>query len=160
LPVSIRRFRMELDDRLVAAARELLVARWPGSGGLAAAAYTRDGRILTSVVFDPEWGGVGLCAETGALLEAHRDRREITAIACVSRLGPDTPIVVASPCGICQERLYHWGYDVQIAVPDERDPREWQARTLRELQPYHWVKSVRASEDIDSDKSDATPSRT
>jgi cytidine deaminase len=147
---------MELDDRLVAAARELLVARWPGSGGLAAAAYTRDGGVLTSVVFDPEWGGGGLCAETGALLEAHRDRREVTAIACVSRLGPDTPIVIASPCGICQERLYHWGYDVQVAVPDDRDPRRWQMRTLGELQPYHWVKAILASADIVTDESNAS----
>ena len=64
---------MELDDRLVAAARELLVARWPGSGGLAAAAYTRDGGVLTSVVFDPESGrGRALRRDRGAAGGASR----------------------------------------------------------------------------------------
>ena len=133
---------MDLDESLVLLARETLVARFPDSGGLAAAAYTADGSTLTSVVFDPEWGGGGLCAETGALLEAHRDRKAVTAITCVSRLSASGAICVVTPCGICQERLYHWGYDVQVAVPRDDDPTQWQVRTLGELQPYHWVKAL------------------
>ena len=100
---------MHVDDALVQAARRTLEGRFPHSGGLAAAVYTADGGLLTSVVFDPEWGGGGLCAETGALLEAHRDQRAVTAVACVSRLSVADRPVIATPCGICQERLYHWG---------------------------------------------------
>lgn len=131
-----------LDDALISAARTGLLSRFPDSGGLAAAAYASDGTILTSVVFDPEWGGGGLCAETGALLEAHRDRKVLTAIACVSRLTATSAVVIATPCGICQERLFHWGYDIEVAVPAEGDPTRWQARTLGELQPFHWVKAL------------------
>jgi cytidine deaminase len=131
---------MHLNQQLVDAAIKLLKARFPESGGLAAAAYTADGSMFTSVVFDPEWGGGGLCAETGAILEAHKTNKQLTAIACVSRLEADGPIVIASPCGICQERLYHWGYGVEIAVPRPGDPTQWMMRTLGEIQPYHWVK--------------------
>lgn len=132
---------MQLNQKLVDAARELLNTRFPDSGGLAAAAYIADGRIFTSVVFDPEWGGGGLCAETGAILEAHKHNERLTAIACVSRLAADSPIVLASPCGICQERLFHWGYDVEIAVPHPDDATQWMMKTLGEIQPYHWVKA-------------------
>jgi cytidine deaminase len=133
---------MHLDDDLVATAQRTLEARFPESGGLAAAVYTADAALLTSVVFDPEWGGGGLCAETGALLEAHRDQRAVTAVACVSRLSAADRFVIATPCGICQERLYHWGYGVEVAVPRDDDPTHWQMRTLGELQPYHWVKAL------------------
>ena len=54
-------------------------------------------------------------AETGALLEAHRDQRAVTAVACVSRLSAADRMLIATPCGICQERLYHWGYGVEVA---------------------------------------------
>lgn len=131
---------MQLDQHLIDAAVELLNARFPNQGGLAAAAYTEDRSLFTSVVFDPEWGGGGLCAETGALLDIHKQNKQLTAIACVTRLQGDSPIFIASPCGICQERIYHWGYNVEIAVPHPDDPTQWAMKTLRELQPYHWVK--------------------
>ncbi|HEY5846947.1 MAG TPA: cytidine deaminase [Microlunatus sp.] len=151
---------MHLDDALVRMAQRTLEARFPESGGLAAAVYTADGGLLTSVVFDPEWGGGGLCAETGALLEAHRDQRAVTAVACVSRLSAADRLVIATPCGICQERLYHWGYGVEVAVPRDDDPARWQMRTLGELQPYHWVKSLLLSNDpaTAADHRDATDS--
>ena len=57
---------MKLDQTLVDAAVDLLDKRFPTAEGIAAAMYTDDGQILTSVVFQPEWGGGGLCAETGA----------------------------------------------------------------------------------------------
>ena len=61
---------MELNQVLVDAATDLLTSYFPGDQGIAAAAYTESGALLTSVVFDPDWGGAGLCAETGAILEA------------------------------------------------------------------------------------------
>lgn len=131
---------MKLNQQLVNAAIDLMHQRFPDQGGLAAAAYTSDGEMYTSVVFDPEWGGGGLCAETGALLEIHKANKHLTAIACVTRLDGSSPFLIATPCGICQERIYHWGYDVEIAVPHPDDPTQWLAKTLREIQPYHWVK--------------------
>ena len=134
---------MNLDQALVDAATALLVSYFPGDQGIAAAAYTDSGALYTSVVFDPEWGGAGLCAETGAILEAVKQKERVTAIACVGRLGGDEPIVLLTPCGICQERLIHFGADVQIAVPHPADPTRWQMQRLREVQPYYWVNGYR-----------------
>lgn len=130
---------MKLDQTLVNTAIELLETRFPAAEGIAAAMYTEDGEILTSVFFQPEWGGGGLCAETGAILEAHKRNKRITAAVCVSRLNGASPIVILTPCGICQERLFHWGPAVEVAVPDLSDGTRWNAKTLRDVQPYYWV---------------------
>ena len=130
---------MHLDQRLVDAAITLLDQRFPGSDGVAAAMYTDQGTILTSVFFQPEWGGGGLCAETGAICEAQKYDQRITATVCVSRLSGTHPIVILTPCGICQERLFHWGDQVEVAVPDPADPTKWLAKTLKDIQPYYWV---------------------
>lgn len=135
---------MKLDQALVDAAVDLLEERFPGAEGITAAMYTDDGRILTSVFFEPEWGGGALCAETGALCEATKLNRRVTASVCVSRLSGDSPIVILTPCGICQERLFHWGEDVEVATPDPRGDRRWIARTLKEVQPYYWVNAFKA----------------
>ena len=130
---------MRLDQGLVDVARDLLETRYPGDEGIAAAMYTDDGVVLTGVFFEPEWGGGALCAETGALCEAEKLGKRITASVCVSRLSGKDPIVVLTPCGICQERLFHWGGAVEVAVPDPTDATKWEARTLDEVQPYYWV---------------------
>jgi cytidine deaminase len=130
---------MHLDQILVDAAIAMLNRRYPNAEGIAAAMYTRQGSLLTSVLFEPEWGGGGLCAETGAICEAAKLNEQITASVCVSRLVGNGPIVILTPCGICQERLYHWGEQVEVAVPDPADPSRWLAKTLKEVQPYYWV---------------------
>ena len=130
---------MKLDQILVDAAIDLLDKRFPNSEGIAAALYISDGQTLTSVVFDPEWGGGGLCAEAGAILEAHKLNKTIIAIACVSRLAGNAPVVILTPCGICQERLFHWGGENQVAAPRPDDPTRWVARKLKEIQPYYWA---------------------
>lgn len=129
----------KLDQTLVEAAVGLLESRFPESEGIAAAIRTDDGQILTSVVFEPEWGGGGLCAETGAILEAHKLNKQIVAVACVSRLSGKAPIIILTPCGICQERLFHWSPTVEIAIPDHNDPTKWIFKTLGEVQPYYWA---------------------
>ena len=45
---------MHLDQALVDAAIDLLKRRFPASDGVAAAVYTDDGTILTSVALQPE----------------------------------------------------------------------------------------------------------
>ena len=130
---------VRLDQDLVDAARGLLERRFPGEEGIAAAMYTEDGAVLTSVFFEPEWGSGMLCAETGAICEAEKLGKRVTASVCVSRLSGQDPILILTPCGICQERLFHWGPDLEVAVPDSEDPTKWKAKTLREVQPYYWV---------------------
>lgn len=130
---------MHLDQDLVDAARELLERRFPGDEGIAAAMYTDDGDVLTSVFFEPEWGSGMLCAETGAMCEVEKLGKRVKASVCVSRLSGEDPILILTPCGICQERLFHWGADLEVAVPDPSDPTRWMARTLKEVQPYYWV---------------------
>jgi cytidine deaminase len=120
--------RMRLDQNLVDAARDLLERRFPG-----------DGDVLTSVFFEPEWGSGMLCAETGAICEAEKLGKRVTASVCVSRLSGEDPVLILTPCGICQERLFHWGPDLEVAVPDPADSTRWMARTLKEVQPYYWV---------------------
>lgn len=134
---------MRLDQTLVNAAIELLEQRYPGAEGVTAAMYTADGDILTSVLFEPEWGGGGLCAETGAICEAEKLNKRITASVCVSRLSGTGPIVILTPCGICQERLFHWGENVEVAVPNPADPTRWLVKTLKEVQPYYWVNAFK-----------------
>lgn len=134
---------MKLDQALVDAAIELLEQRFPGQEGIAAAMYTEEGKILTSVFFEPEWGSAMLCAETGAICEAEKLGKRIVASVCVSRLTGDSPIVILTPCGICQERLFHWGEDVEVAVPISGDATKWEIKTLKEIQPYYWVNAFK-----------------
>lgn len=136
---------MKLDQALVDAAIDLLEQRFSTAGGIVAALYTDDGQILTSVVFQPEWGGGGLCAETGAICEAVKLDKRVTASVCVSRLSGDSPILILTPCGISQERLFHWGESVEVATPAAQDARRWIAKTLGEVQPYYWVNAFKES---------------
>ena len=130
---------MHIDQALINAAIELLQRRFPDSEGIAAAMYTQDREVLTSVYFEPQWGSAMLCAEAGAICEAQKLGKRVVASACVSRLDGHSPILVLTPCGICQERLFHWGPDVQVAVPAADDPTHWESKSLREVQPYYWV---------------------
>ena len=136
---------MKLDQKLVDAAVEMLNQAYPNKDGIAAAMYTEDGDILTSIMFQPDWGGGGLCAETGAILEANKLGKVITATVCVSRLAGDAPIVILTPCGICQERLFHWGGTVEVAVPHPGNRSQWQTKTLNEVQPHYWVNVYKSS---------------
>jgi len=138
---------MPVDQTLVEAAISLLQHRFPNAGGIAAAMYTAEGQLLTSVVFEPEWGGGGLCAETGAICEATKLNQRITASVCVSRLSSTAPILILTPCGICQERLFHWGGDVEVGVPVVDNPTQWESRPLREVQPYYWVNAFTTMND-------------
>jgi cytidine deaminase len=127
--------RVTLDQRLVDAAIDQLTRRWPEGGWhVAAAVYLDDGEILTSVGLDNLHSGAGLCAETGALIQAYTMDRAVTASACVCR-DEQGAIAVLAPCGICQERLALWGPAVQVAVADGTG---WATRTLGELHPYYW----------------------
>lgn len=134
---------VKVDQALVTAAIALAERRYsgdPDGNGWAGAAamYTSDGQILTSVFVDAPNDAATLCCETGAIAEAHKLNLAVTASVCVSREQPDAPFVILTPCGICQERLAYWGGDVQVAVPNAEDPTRWLSKPLREVQPHYW----------------------
>ena len=129
---------MHLDEKLVEAAIAQALSRFPEGYAGAAALYCENGEILTSVCFDSPNETVNLCHETGAICEANRRNLKVTASVCVSRSEPGEPFLILAPCGVCQERLATWGLDVEVAVPGPDDPGQWQAKTLREVQPYYW----------------------
>ena len=70
---------MRLDQKLVDAAVAQALGRFPQGYTGAAALYTEDGRILTSVCFDCPNEGANLCHETGAICEANRLDLKVTA---------------------------------------------------------------------------------
>ena len=123
---------------LYVAAVNFLNSRFPGESWEGAAAmYTENGRILISTAPDSLNQGVSLCHETGALCEAYKLNERVTASICVVR-DPQGDIRILSPCGICQERLFLYGDNVAVAVPDDQDSRKWVSKKLKELQPHYW----------------------
>ncbi len=131
---------MTIDQKLYNAAAELANSRYPKGWGAAAAMYTTDGNILTSVYVACHSDQAELCIETGCICEAHKLGVAITGTICLSREVETEPFVILAPCGICQERLAYWGGDVQVAVPRADDPTKWLSVPLREVQPYYWHK--------------------
>lgn len=129
---------MKLDQELVDAAINQALARFPTGYAGAAAVYTEDGQILTSVCFDTHNEIANLCHETGAYCEANRLNLRVTASVCVSRSTPEDKFIILTPCGICQERLAIWGRSVEVAVPDPSNPSHWLTKTLGQVQPYYW----------------------
>jgi cytidine deaminase len=136
---------MRLDQQLVDAAIDLMNRRFlPDAWAGAAAMATREGVVLTSLYMDRGYGSAGLCYETGAICEAHKLGHTVTASACVARAPRSDRVLILTPCGICQERLFYWGAEVEVAVPDSADPTRWQAKRLRDVQPHFWAKVLDA----------------
>jgi cytidine deaminase len=79
-----------------------------------------------------------LCAETGAICEAHKLNERAIASACIHWKADTQVIKILPACGICQERLAFWGLDVEIAVPQNEAEEAWQFLTLRQLRPFYW----------------------
>ena len=74
------------------------------------------GEYLTSVWDEERNSSAYLCAETGAICEAHKLNKKVTHSLCLCRQEDNQPYEILSPCGICQERLYYWGKDVKCAI--------------------------------------------
>lgn len=115
---------------------ELIEKRYPTGWGGAAAMYTVNGQILTSVAPEVINASTELCIETGAILEAHKLNTKITHTICVVRDDEQSNFKVLTPCGVCQERLYYWGPRVKAAITTNDGSLEF--KTLEEIQPYHW----------------------
>jgi cytidine deaminase len=131
---------MKIDEKLVNAAIDFIKFRFPNKPWAGAAAmYTSDGEILISTAPEAVNASVELCHETGAICEAHKIGKKVTATVCVSRDAKGL-FQILTPCGVCQERLMVWGDQVEAAVPSESDSTKWQAKKLKEIQPYYWRK--------------------
>ena len=85
---------MTVDQRLVDAAIAQARSRFPRGPAGAAALYTADGRIFTSVCFDAPNETANLCHETGAICEANRLDLNVMASVCVSRESEAEPLCI------------------------------------------------------------------
>ncbi len=130
---------MNIEQLLYDEAVKLIKSRYPVGWGGAAAMYTSDGNVLTSVSPETFNDSTVVCIETGAILEAFKLDTKITHSICVVRDDEKSDFKILTPCGICQERLFYWGTNVKVAVytPD----RSLVYKTLEEVQPYHWFKA-------------------
>ncbi len=127
---------MNIETELYETAISLIEKRYPSGWGGAAAIRTDTGTILTSVAPDTKNDALSLCMEVGSYLEAHKLNEEVTHSLCIYRENENSSYLILSPCGICQERLVHWGGDVKVAITNKKNKLLF--KSLRELQPYHW----------------------
>ena len=125
-----------IEKELYQAAVELVNMRYPSGWGGAAAVRTESGKILTSIAPDTKNDALSLCMEVGAYLEAHKLNERVTHSLCLCRENESDEFLILSPCGVCQERLVHWGGDVKAAITTPEN--ELVFKTIRELMPYHW----------------------
>ncbi|WP_079474004.1 cytidine deaminase [Marinococcus halophilus] len=137
---------MNFEEKLYQEAIDLVKEKYPTGWGGAAAIGLEDGTILTSIAPEVINASTELCIETGAILEAHKVGEKVTHSLCIVRDDENAKFEILSPCGICQERLFYWGSDVQAAVtiPEEN---ELVFKTLSDIQPYHWTAAI-APEDL------------
>lgn len=129
---------MKVDQKLYDAARKLLDEH-PDQA--VSACYTEDGEILTGVSTDAHHLQVGLCAETGPVCEAQKLKKKIAASICLSNSSKLNRLVINPPCGVCQERLFWFGENVHVAIPEKEDPTQWQSVPLKQVQPHWWYAS-------------------
>lgn len=128
---------MNIEKDLYEAAVQLIEERYPIGWEGAAAMYTKDNQILTSVSPDVLNASTELCMETGSILEAHKLNVPVTHSICIVRDDEKAPFKILTPCGTCQECLVYWGSEVKAAVTTKNNDLIF--KTLEELQPYHWL---------------------
>jgi cytidine deaminase len=125
-----------MQNKLFQAASHLIMHRYPKGFGGAAAIATKSGKILTSIAPETKNDALSLCMEVGACLEAHKLDEPVTHSLCIFRENEHSKFVILTPCGICQERLAHWGGSVEVAVSNSENQLLF--KPLRELMPFHW----------------------
>jgi cytidine deaminase len=128
---------------LIDAAVELAKRRFPNENTCVAALKTKTGQILTSVWVEATVDSACLCAETGAICEAHKLNEQVIASACIYWEADTSKFKVLPACGVCQERLAFWGLEVMIAVPSQESGKICQFYTIRQLRPFYWNDATR-----------------
>ena len=115
---------------------KLLKDRYGNHEGGVGVVRVEDGTYYTSVWNETLNSAVDLCAETGAILEAHKFNKKITHSLCVVKKENSNLIEILSPCGVCQERLYFFGGEVMCAISNAENKLIF--KSLKELQPHYW----------------------
>ena len=116
-------------------ALNLLNSRYGNGEGGVGVVRIEDGSYLTSIWNETLNSVVDLCAETGAILEAHKLNKKITHSLCLVR-SESGELKILSPCGVCQERLFFFGKNVKCAITNKENKIIF--KSLQELQPYYW----------------------
>ena len=128
---------MKIENEMFELAVDFLNKRYGGKAGGVAVLRTETGAYLTSVWPESPNSSVDLCAETGAICEAHKLNQKVTHSICVCRQKDGENYEILAPCGVCQERLYFWGKDVKAAISTKDNSIVF--KTLAEIQPYYWL---------------------
>lgn len=129
---------MDIGKEMYEKALEFLNYRYGESkeGGVAVLRI-ETGEYLTSVWDEERNESAYLCAETGAICEAHKLNKKVTHSLCLCRQRDNEKEEILSPCGICQERLFYFGKDVKCAISTIDNRVIF--KTLEEMQPYYWL---------------------
>lgn len=127
----------EIEKEMYEIGCKFLLERYQDNEGGVGVIRVEDGTYYTSVWNETNNSCVDLCAETGAILEAHKYNKKVTHSLCVVKEKNLDEIKILTPCGVCQERLYYWGGNVRCAISNKDNKLEF--KKLSELQPYYWL---------------------
>jgi len=132
----------ELDHELVAAAREVIRARYkPDWHTVGCAIRTRSGRIHRGVHLECYVGRVTVCAEAIAIGRAvtEGDGEEIETIVAVRQSSSnDAEPCVVAPCGMCREMISDYAPRARVIMPV---PEGMSAKSVSELLPDRYTRS-------------------
>lgn len=121
---------MKVDERLVESAISFIRERFPEEAWAGAAAmYTEDGEILVSTAAELPTVSIEFCHETGAICEAFKRNKRISATVSVTR-DECGHFHFLKPCAKCEELLRAIGRGVEVAMPDSRDSTKWISKNL------------------------------
>ena len=125
-----------IEQEMFETAINFLNERYGNNAGGVGVVRIDNGKYLISVWNETLNSAVDLCAETGAILEAHKLNKKITHSLCVVRTEDGGKPTILTPCGVCQERLYYFGGEVMCAISNKENKLIF--KPLNELQPYYW----------------------
>ena len=129
---------MDVGTEMLNKALQFLNSRYgENKAGGVAILRIETGEYLISVWPEVNNSSADLCAEVGAICEAHKLNKKVTHSLCICRQKDNEPYEILTPCGICQERLYYWGKDVKCAISTKDNSVVF--KTLEEIQPYYWL---------------------
>ncbi len=129
---------MNIGQEMFEKATDFLLTRYgEDKAGGVAVLRIETGEYLISIWPEVNNSSADLCAETGAICEAHKLNKRVTHSLCICRQVDGEDYEILSPCGICQERLFFWGPEVQCAISTKDNSVVF--KTLREIQPFHWL---------------------
>ncbi len=130
---------MTIEDDLYAFTKKELLRRYPREWGGVAGMRLSDGTFISSISPDFPNAASSVCMELGGMLTAANQDLAVTHTICLVRNDEHSPIMVLTPCGVCQERLGLWGPGVRCGITTADHGVHFVA--LRELQPHHWLQA-------------------